>query len=134
MILGFDILCRVSAIGDGPAVLHHPLAEIGIANGTARHNALPAIGVGLLALHRCRAEKIIQRNRGALTASICVAPGLTCLAALGGVDAVQPNAGTVYLDGVTVDDAGLADYALHGGLRSKLRAGSGDCGDQRGDS
>ena len=96
------------SVGHGPALTHHPSVQVLAADKTIRHDPAVTVGVGLLAAdHLPPPDPVRQRQRRLLAAT----PGrsarvLAKLAAFRRIDAVQPDAGAVDLDGVAVDHRG----------------------------
>jgi hypothetical protein len=104
-----DEVLRVSPIGDGPALAHHPGTDARAAHAARGDQASVAVAGPRLAGHGSPADVLGQRIRGRLAAPPWLATEVTQLAGLWRVDAVQSDTLPVHLDRVAVDDRGDAD-------------------------
>jgi len=108
-LLFADVLPRVPQVGDRPALGGHPGVQV---LGTLEaHGDDPAIAIDVpfFARNRRSPYSVGQRQRRFLSAAPRLAAGIEAsLAALGGVDAVQPDPLAMNLDRVAVNHAGDA--------------------------
>jgi hypothetical protein len=102
VILGGHVVHRVHPVRQRQALSHGH--HVHIADEALRDDAIVSIDDTLVAGDGSRADQILKRERGLLTAAVHVARGVeTGLPALGRVDPLQPNTLAMYLDVVAVD-------------------------------
>jgi hypothetical protein len=93
-----DEVLRVSPIGDGPALAHHPGTDARAAHAARGDQASVAVAGPRLAGHGSPADVLGQRIRGRLAAPPWLATEVTQLAGLWRVDAVQSDTLPVNLE------------------------------------
>ncbi len=104
------------AVGDRPALAHHPRIDVGAVGELAdREHAPVAVERLLLARDLAPADQVAQLARGAAAARPRLAAGVVAiLDALGRVDPLEPDVGARDDHGIAVDHPGFADDGVGG--------------------
>jgi hypothetical protein len=118
-ILVSDIGCRVMAIGQRPAVAHHPGVQILARGRTNSDDTAILVHVMWNTVDRLASDPIRQGERRLLATSVLIAARLAKLIMFRRIDAKQTDALPVDLDCVAVDDRGLPDSIGRGGSRGE---------------
>ena len=99
LVLLGDVFYGVPPVGDRPALLDHPAAEILPFNRTPGYGSAPPVDIRLSASHGPGAEEVTQGECRAVAASIRLPVHVAELPALRSIDPLQANARSVDLDG-----------------------------------
>ena len=101
-----DVRLGIIPAGVGPSLPDHPAVQIFRTKPADRNNSLIAIDITWLTLD-CRSTDLVGECEGSrLVATVLSAVLPTKLAALRGIDPVQPNALPANLNRIAIDDTG----------------------------
>ena len=116
-----NVILAVFTIRHRPTVCHHLLIDVERSNVADSYEAFVSVPFVALTGYFLALNEPLKGLLSQLTAHLLLAlTGAASLLHLRGVDAVEPDLGFVYVDGVAVDDAGFAsDVGVGGGWESE---------------